>query len=45
MPVYVATEGARLTPLSPVIVVASIGAVIGTIAGARILKRIPDAEA
>jgi uncharacterized membrane protein YfcA len=41
MPVYVATEGARLTPLSPIIVVASIGAVIGTIAGARILKRIP----
>jgi uncharacterized protein len=40
MPVYVVTERARLPPLVAIMVVASIGAVIGTLAGARLLKRI-----
>lgn len=41
MPVYVATEHARLAPLAPLIAVASVGAVIGTFAGAPLLKKIP----
>jgi uncharacterized membrane protein YfcA len=41
MPVYVVTERARLMPLVPLVTIASIGAVIGTFAGARLLKRIP----
>lgn len=40
MPVYVFTEHARLITLAPLIAVASIGAVIGTFIGARLLKRI-----
>jgi uncharacterized membrane protein YfcA len=41
MPVYVVTEHARLIPLTPLISIASIGAVIGTFAGAHLLKKIP----
>ena len=41
MPVYVMTEHARLIALLPLMVLASLGAVIGTFAGARLLKRIP----
>ena len=42
MPVYVFTEHARLAPLAPIMAVASVGAVIGTLVGARLLKRIPS---
>lgn len=41
MPVYVVVEHARLAPLVPMMTIASIGAVIGTFAGAHFLKRIP----
>jgi len=41
MPVYVLTGARRLAELSPAIVVASAGAVVGTIAGERVLERIP----
>ena len=43
MPVYVATEGARLVQIADVIAVTTAGAVIGTIAGGRVLKRLPAA--
>ena len=42
LPVYLATQGHELLKLWPMILVATIGAVIGTLAGARILKRIPE---
>jgi len=41
MPVYVVTDGRRLVELAPAIIVATSGTVVGTIAGERILKRIP----
>jgi uncharacterized membrane protein YfcA len=41
MPVYVITEYARLIAVLPLMAVASAGAVVGTFAGARLLKRIP----
>lgn len=41
MPVYVATDARRLVELGPTIIVATAGTVIGTLAGTRILKRIP----
>ncbi|HEU4937820.1 MAG TPA: sulfite exporter TauE/SafE family protein [Vicinamibacterales bacterium] len=41
MPVYVITEHARLIALAPLLAIASVGAVIGTFAGARLLKKIP----
>jgi uncharacterized membrane protein YfcA len=41
MPVYVITEHGRLIALTPLMAIASVGAVIGTFAGARLLKRIP----
>jgi uncharacterized membrane protein YfcA len=41
MPVYVAVEHARLRPLLPLLTIASAGAVVGTLVGARLLTRIP----
>jgi uncharacterized membrane protein YfcA len=41
MPVYVAAEGPRLIALTPTIALASAGAVLGTLVGARLLKAIP----
>ena len=41
MPVYVVTERARLLPLTSLMAIASVGAVIGTFAGAHLLKKIP----
>lgn len=41
MPVYVFAEHARLIALMPLLAVASAGAVVGTFAGAHLLKRIP----
>ena len=41
MPVYVITEHTRLIALTPLMAIASAGAVIGTLAGARLLKKIP----
>jgi uncharacterized membrane protein YfcA len=43
MPVYLYTERARLPGIVPLIVLATLGAVIGTVAGERTLRRIPPA--
>jgi uncharacterized membrane protein YfcA len=42
MPVYLATDGSRLMQSAGLILVATAGAVAGTIAGRRILERIPQ---
>ena len=41
MPVYLAIESRRLVPSAGIILVATAGAVAGTVAGRRILERIP----
>jgi uncharacterized protein len=41
MPIYVATDARRLMELGPTILVATAGTAVGTLAGTRILKRIP----
>jgi len=43
MPVYVVVEHARLRPLLPLMTIASLGALIGTFVGARLLMKIPPA--
>jgi uncharacterized membrane protein YfcA len=42
MPVYVATAGAEIAALSGVIVAATIAAAVGTLAGKKVLSRIPE---
>lgn len=42
MPVYFTTESARIFQAWPVVATAIVGVVAGTIAGARLLKRIPE---
>ncbi len=42
VPVYLATQGSRMLELWPVIVVAAIGVVVGTLVGGRVLRRIPE---
>jgi uncharacterized protein len=42
IPVYLATQGAALTPLSALIALLTIGAVIGTFAGGWTLRRMPE---
>ena len=42
MPVYLFTEGSRLVELWPVILVATVGALVGTILGGRLLRRVPE---
>lgn len=42
LPVYIAMQGAALLHLWPVISVASIAALVGTVAGDRALRRIPE---
>jgi uncharacterized membrane protein YfcA len=44
MPVYFATEGAAIAAAWYPVLVASIGVVIGTLIGRRLLARIPDAQ-
>ena len=44
VPVYVFTEAPRLLPLWPLITVATVGVLLGTVGGERILKRIPKAR-
>src|SRR5262245_29712834 len=41
MPVYIVTDGRRLVEIVPAIALATTGAVVGTLAGERILSRIP----
>lgn len=43
MPVYAFTERARLPAVVPLMLIATVGAVAGTIAGERALRRIPPA--
>jgi uncharacterized membrane protein YfcA len=42
MPVYVASIGAALRPVAPLIAVMTVGVVVGTVAGGRLLRRIPE---
>jgi uncharacterized membrane protein YfcA len=42
MPVYLATQGKEITDLWPVLAAATAGVVVGTLAGERVLKRIPE---
>jgi uncharacterized membrane protein YfcA len=42
MPVYLAAEGARLLEIWPLIAVATVGVVVGTLAGMRVLPHVPD---
>lgn len=42
MPVYAWSEGRALIPLLPVIAIGSAGAIAGTLAGRRVLDRIPE---
>jgi uncharacterized protein len=42
IPVYLATQGAALAPLWPLIALLAIGAVIGTFAGGWTLRRMPE---
>jgi len=42
MPVYLWTEGRSLTPLWREIAAATAGVLLGTFAGVRVLRRIPE---
>jgi uncharacterized membrane protein YfcA len=42
MPVYFATESAKIFSAWPAIVAGVIGVVIGTLAGERLLRKIPE---
>jgi uncharacterized membrane protein YfcA len=42
MPVYVATQWAEIAALWPALLAATAGAVVGTLAGERVLRRIPE---
>jgi len=42
LPVYVATQGAQMAGLWPQILIATIGVVIGTVLGTRLLARVPQ---
>jgi uncharacterized membrane protein YfcA len=42
MPVYVATQHRELSALWSPIIIATIGVILGTLVGARVLRRIPE---
>lgn len=42
MPTYFVTQGRQIVAIGPLILVATIGALVGTIFGERLLKRIPE---
>jgi len=42
IPVYVATHGSALVPLVPLLALATVGVVVGTVAGGAVLRRIPE---
>ena len=42
LPVYVWTEWRALLRVWPVIVLATVGVLLGTVVGVRVLKRIPE---
>lgn len=43
LPVYLATDGAELGRHAPLVVALTVGVVVGTLAGERLLRRIPEA--
>lgn len=43
LPVYAAAEGARVLAEWPMVTIATVGAVIGTLLGGRVLERLPEA--
>lgn len=42
LPVYLLTQGREIAALWPVLVAATVGALLGTVVGARVLKQIPE---
>jgi uncharacterized membrane protein YfcA len=42
MPVYLVTQGQEIAGLWPFLVAATVGAVLGTLVGERLLRRIPE---
>jgi uncharacterized protein len=42
MPVYLATQGAEIGALWPVLLAATAGVIVGTVVGERLLRRIPE---
>jgi uncharacterized membrane protein YfcA len=42
LPVYLVTQGHEIADLWPVLAVATIGAIVGTVVGERVLRRIPE---
>jgi uncharacterized membrane protein YfcA len=42
MPVYLVTQGKQIASLWPFLVTATIGTIIGTVAGERVLRRVPE---
>lgn len=42
MPVYLATQGREIAQLWPVLLMATLGALVGTILGERMLRRVPE---
>jgi uncharacterized membrane protein YfcA len=42
MPVYLITQGKEIAALWPALLAASVGAAVGTLAGERILRRVPE---
>lgn len=42
LPVYLASQGGEIAELWPVLVTATIGAIVGTVVGGRLLRRIPE---
>src|SRR5437588_109011 len=42
MPVYLVTQGEEIAALWPVLVTATSGAILGTVVGERIFKRVPE---
>ena len=44
MPVYVATQHRQLLAIWPLIAIAVAGVIVGTLAGARVLRRVPESR-
>ncbi|HJQ09556.1 MAG TPA: sulfite exporter TauE/SafE family protein [Gemmatimonadaceae bacterium] len=43
MPAYFATQGKQIIDIWPLVLIATVGAVLGTVFGERVLRRIPEA--
>jgi uncharacterized membrane protein YfcA len=42
LPVYLATQGADIIQIWPLVAIATVGAVVGTLVGASVLRRLPE---